>query len=85
MAIEVEDHPIESGAFEGTIPKGRYGGGTVMLWDADSWVVTGKRNADQIESKGKAELFGMAQSMELPGRSSMSKAELIDALPRRRR
>lgn len=49
LAVEVEDHPIEYGAFEGTIPKGQYGGGTVMLWDAGSWLVTGKRDADRID------------------------------------
>jgi bifunctional non-homologous end joining protein LigD len=49
LAVEVEDHPIEYGAFEGTIPKGQYGGGTVMLWDAGNWVVTGKHDADRID------------------------------------
>jgi len=49
LAIAVEDHPVEYGTFEGTIPKGQYGGGTVMLWDAGSWRVTGKCDTDHID------------------------------------
>ncbi len=41
LAVETEDHPLDYGDFEGTIPKGAYGGGTVMLWDRGFWTAEG--------------------------------------------
>ena len=47
LAVEVEDHPLDYGDFEGTIPKGEYGGGTVMVWDRGFWMPQGEKSAEE--------------------------------------
>ena len=52
LAVHVEDHPLDYGNFEGTIPKGQYGGGTVMLWDTGTWTPH-EDDVDAALKKGK--------------------------------
>ena len=49
LAVQVEDHPIEYGTFEGIIPKGQYGGGTVQLWDNGTWRPLSDHPQEDIE------------------------------------
>jgi bifunctional non-homologous end joining protein LigD len=52
LAIEVEDHPLDYGDFEGTIPRGEYGGGTVQLWDRGYWICEGGRSPQEAFDGG---------------------------------
>jgi bifunctional non-homologous end joining protein LigD len=63
LAMEVEPHPLEYGGFEGTIPKGEYGGGTVMLWDRGSWLPEG----DPHQALAKGHLKFTLQGTKLKG------------------
>jgi bifunctional non-homologous end joining protein LigD len=58
LAVEVEDHPIEYGKFEGTIPKGEYGGGNVLLWDRGTWEPEGDALRSYRSGKMKFALDG---------------------------
>ena len=53
LAVEVEDHPLDYGDFEGTIPHGEYGGGTVQLWDRGYWEPEGTAPPEQALKAGE--------------------------------
>ena len=63
LAVEVEDHPLDYGDFEGTIPKGQYGGGTVQLWDRGYWIPEG----DPHEGLKRGDLKFMLAGERLAG------------------
>lgn len=65
LAIHVEDHPIEYGTFEGIIPKGEYGGGTVMLWDEGKWH---SLDEDPVKAYQKGHLRFELNAKKLQGR-----------------
>lgn len=52
LAVEVEDHPLDYGDFEGTIPEGEYGGGTVQLWDRGYWTPEDEGSPEVTLKKG---------------------------------
>jgi bifunctional non-homologous end joining protein LigD len=58
MAVHVEDHPLGYGGFEGVIPKGQYGAGTVIVWDRGTWVPIGNPREGYRKGKLKFELHG---------------------------
>lgn len=63
LAVQVEDHPLDYGGFEGVIPKGEYGGGTVMLWDRGTWTPEG----DPRRGLAKGKLVFSLQGEKLRG------------------
>ncbi len=63
LAVEVEDHPMEYASFEGVIPRGQYGAGTVMVWDAGEWEPIG----DPHEGYGKGDLKFRLHGRKLRG------------------
>jgi bifunctional non-homologous end joining protein LigD len=64
MAMQVEDHPIEYNQFEGIIPAGEYGGGTVMIWDKGTWT---PESPDVDASLAKGELKLTMEGKKLHG------------------
>ena len=58
LAVAVEDHPLEYGSFEGTIPKGEYGGGAVLVWDRGTWAPVGDPHKALVKGHLDFELMG---------------------------
>ena len=58
LAVEVEDHPLDYGSFEGTIPKGEYGGGSVLVWDRGTWTPIGDPHKGLAKGHLEFELHG---------------------------
>jgi bifunctional non-homologous end joining protein LigD len=65
LAVEVEDHPLDYGDFEGVIPKGGYGDGTVQMWDRGFWAP--ENGADPLKSLAKGELKFVLKGERLHG------------------
>jgi len=64
LAAHVEDHPIDYGGFEGTIPQGQYGGGTVMLWDRGTWEPQAGEDAREAYRKGRLKFILHGERMK---------------------
>ena len=64
LAVEVEDHPLDYGDFEGTIPKGQYGGGTVLLWDRGYWAPMDGRSPQEALRKGELKFVMAGEKVE---------------------
>ncbi len=75
LAVEVEDHPLDYGEFEGTIPKGSYGAGAVIIWDAGDW----RPEADPQKGYKKGHL-----DFELTGEKLRGRWHLVRMAPRPR-
>ncbi len=80
LAVQVEDHPIEYGNFEGTIPKGQYGGGSVMLWDFGEWEPV-KDYADVDRGLAEGHLKFNLNGQKLKGRWALVRMHTHDARP----
>ena len=64
LAMQVEDHPVDYGGFEGVIPEGEYGGGTVMVWDTGTWT---PESADIAAALKKGDLKFQLHGKKLRG------------------
>src|SRR5450432_2205512 len=76
LAVEVEDHPVEYAGFEGVIPQGQYGGGSVMLWDRGSYRVFGE---EPLKSLRAGRLHFVLQGEKAKGEWALIRTRMQDA------
>lgn len=77
LAMQVEDHPIEYNTFEGTIPKGEYGGGTVMLWDHGSYTPDERRDGEDAATAVRRGLRAGKLSLTFQGERLLGSFALV--------
>src|SRR5438132_13038996 len=75
LAVEVEDHPLDYADFEGTIPEGSYGAGTVMVWDTGTYEVLG---GDPLEDLRRGKLHFVLHGSKLKGEWTLVRMRRAD-------
>ena len=79
LAMMVEDHPLEYGGFEGVIPKGNYGAGSVMLWDRGTYELLGEATAEEQLARGDFKFRLSGQKIQ--GGVHLQAAAPLDRIP----
>jgi bifunctional non-homologous end joining protein LigD len=82
LAVRTEDHPLDYATFEGTIPKGEYGGGTVMLWDEGTWQPV---DSDPIAALAKGQLKMSLDGERMKGGWVLVRRRSRSQIPHQRR
>src|SRR4051812_5229687 len=78
LAVEVEDHPVEYATFEGVIPEGQYGGGSVMLWDRGTYRVFGE---DPLKSLREGKLHFLLEGEKAKGEWTLVRTRMEATKP----
>ena len=77
LAIMVEDHPMDYKDFEGTIPEGNYGSGTVIVWDSGSYTLADEQKTESVEDQFKSDLQNGHISFILNGKKLKGEFALV--------